>query len=149
MSHNRPDSLIFVLAYLFILSLGAFFGSATILGTALPAVQQISMGEIPVLITGIAPLFLGVLFALSAWLLWRLQPAGRALTIILAVLMAVISGGSLPVLILVGLEGIALYPPLVSALLILVSSLAVILILMRRPVRHMFFAKSKYDEVSI
>jgi hypothetical protein len=67
-------------------------------------------------------------------MLWRLKSAGRVLAIVLAVLMTVISGGSLPVLFLVGLEGIALYPPLITALLILASSLAVIAKLMRLPV---------------
>jgi hypothetical protein len=134
MHQTKPDGLIFVLAYLFILSLSAFFGGAILLGTAYPAVQQMGMGELPVLISGIAPLFLGILLSLSGWMLWRLKSAGRVLAIVLAVLMTVISGGSLPVLFLVGLEGIALYPPLITALLILASSLAVIAKLMRLPV---------------
>jgi|GEM_PF-2846750 len=145
MHQTKPDSLIFVMAYLLILSLSAFFGGATILGTAFPAVQQMGTGEMPIFITGVAPIVLSVLFALSGWLLWRLQPAGRALTIMLAVLMIIISGGSLPVLLLVGLEGIALYPPLITAIVILASSIAVIAVLMQPPVRHVFVGKSKND----
>lgn len=55
MHRIKPDSLIFVLAYLFILSLGAFYGSATILGTTYPAAQQIGMGEMLMLIRAAHP----------------------------------------------------------------------------------------------
>ena len=142
----RPDSLIFVLAYLFILSLGAFYGGATILATTYPAARQMGAGEMVMLITGVAPLILGVLFVLSGWLLWQLQPAGRALTIMLAALMVVISGGSIPVLLIEELGGVALYVPLMTAVLLLASSLAVIAALMQPPVRHVFSAKSKINE---
>lgn len=145
MSQPSPDSIIFVLAYLFILSLGAFYGGATILGTTYPAAQQMGMGEMLMLITGIAPLILGVLFVLSGWLLWGLQPAGRALTIMLAVLMVVISGGSIPMLLIEELSGVALYVPLMTTVLLLTSSLVVIATLMQPPVRHVSNAKSKTD----
>lgn len=46
------------------------------------------------------------------------------------------------------LGGVALYVPLMMAVLLLASSLAVIITLMQPPVRHVFIAKSNIDEVN-
>lgn len=136
-----PDGIVFVMAYLLILSLSAFFGGVTIMSNIVPAAFQMGMGQVMALFIGIAPLVLGVLLVWSAWLLWKLRPFGRALALILASLMALIGGLSIPVLWIEEVGDSYLWFSLGGAVLLLVTSVLVIRYLTKESVRHLFFAK--------
>lgn len=130
---HLPNGIVLVIAYLCILSTSSFFGGLTILTTVFPAAVDMQLGVGMMLVMGIAPIILGGFFAWSAWYIWRLNPHGRILAIILACLMA-----------LVGLFGSMMFLDewaegfnslsLTFATLLLVSSIAVVLYLMKAPI---------------
>ena len=125
-SITRPEVNLFLMAYLSLLGLGGLFGGLLVFVTAIPAIQEMgpffgrSVAIMAVL--GIFALLLAALAAVAMIGLWRETGAGRALTMILTIWMLAVSGISVPVLLLVGLDGIALSVPLITAVFLFISS---------------------------
>lgn len=130
---SRPDTIIFVMAYLSLLCLGGLFGALFVFVTIIPNILELGpffyRGVYMMALLGILSLLLAVVAGFALTRLWQGKAAGRAITITLTTVLAVISGLSVPVLLLVGLEGIALYVPLLTAVVLCVASSGVLRLL--------------------
>jgi hypothetical protein len=128
---NRPDIIVFLMAYLCLLSLGGITGGVIVLVIIIPTIQAMGLafggstsmmmavlGTLSLLVAGVG------LWALIG--LWRGQANGRSVTMILATMMAVAAGLAVPILLLVGLEGIALFVPLATAVALFIASSSVV-----------------------
>jgi len=123
---NRPDMIVFLMAYVCLLSFGGIAGGMIVFAIIIPAVQAMGLafgggtaimtvlGTLSLLVAGVG------LWALIG--LWRGQANGRSVTMILATMMAVAAGLAVPVLLSVGLWGIALFVPLVTAATLFITS---------------------------
>jgi hypothetical protein len=87
---------------------------------------------------GIFSLLLAIVAGFAMTRLWQGKAAGRAIAIMLTTGLAVISGLSVPVLLLVGLEGIALYVPLLTAVVLCSASSGVLWSLKQSPILSYF-----------
>lgn len=129
-SMNKPNAILFLMAYLSFLALGGLFGGLIVFITIIPAIQEMGpffgRSTAVVALLGIFSLLLVVFAAVAMRGLWRGTGAGRATTMILTVWTALISGLSVPMLLLIGLEGIALYVPLITAVFLFISSSGVL-----------------------
>jgi len=135
-SINRPEPNIFVIAYLAMLGLGALLGTIIVFFLIIPAIQDlnVSVQEFRASVVVIAPLgVLSLLMAVVAFIamigLWQGNSRGRLLAKVLTVLLAGISILSVPVLLMVGLSGIALYVPLFTAVVLTVASIGALMAL--------------------
>ena len=137
-SKYRPDIIIFVMAYLSLLGLGALFGSLIVFFTIIPAILENGpsnlIGVVVMALLGIFSLLLVVPVIFAMMGLWRGTAAGRVISMILTLLAASVSALSIPVLLLVGIWGIALYVPLLTAVFLLVVSGSVLWGLTRQSV---------------
>jgi hypothetical protein len=127
---NRPDIIVFLMAYLCLLSLGGITGGVIVFVIIIPTIQAMglafggstaimaALGTLSLLVAGVG------LWALIG--LWRGQANGRSVTMILATMMAVVAGLAVPILLLVGLEGIALFVPLATAVALFIASSSVV-----------------------
>lgn len=122
----RPNVVLFLMSYLSLLGLGGLFGGLIVFVTIIPAIQEMGpffgRGVVIMALLGIFALLLAVLAAAAMMGLWRGTGAGRVLTMILTVGALSVSGLSVPVLLLVGLDGIALSVPLATAVFLFIIS---------------------------
>jgi hypothetical protein len=125
-SKNRPDIIVFVMAYLSLLGVGALFGGLIVFVTVIPAIQEMGRffhsSAVMMVLLGIFALLLVVLVVFAMLGLWQGKRAGRVITTILTAWAALVSGLSIPLLSLVGLGGIALYVPLGTAATLFITS---------------------------
>jgi hypothetical protein len=139
---SRPDTIIFVMAYLSLLCLGGLFGALFVFITIIPNILEIGPyfygGVYTMALLGIFSLLLAIVAGFAMTRLWQGKAAGRAITIMLTTGLAVISGLSVPVLLLVGLEGIALYVPLLTAVVLCSASSGVLWSLKQSPILSYF-----------
>lgn len=123
---NRPDMIVFLMAYLCLLSWGGIVGGVIVFVIIIPAVQAMGLafGGGTAIMTVLGTLSL-LVAGVGLWALrgvWRGKANGRSVTMILAAMMAVAAGLAVPVLLSVGLWGIALYVPLVTAVTLFIAS---------------------------
>lgn len=125
-SKNRPDVVVFVMAYLSLLGLGALSGGLIVFIMIIPAIWMMGpffhSSVVMMTLLGVFSLLVVILVALAMIGLWRRKEAGRVITMVLTAVGAMVSGLSIPLLLLVGLEGIALYAPLGTAVSLFVTS---------------------------
>jgi hypothetical protein len=143
-----PDGLMLVMAYFLMLALGAFFGGLTILVTALPA--TLGMGSfftgaaVTLAALGILPLVMGAAMVTCIVGLWRMRRAARSLAILLAGLLTFIALGSMPVLIMEEWGDTDLLIPLITAAVLLITSVTVIWYLRQDEIHLLFSHKQKH-----
>jgi hypothetical protein len=137
-SKNKPDRMIFVMAFLSLLSLGGLFGGLLIFITIIPAIRDFgSFGHSKVgvmVLLGILALLVAVVAVVAVWAmigLWQEREIGRVLTRILTATIVLVAVLSIPILPLVGLRGIALAVPLVTVVFLLVTGSGVLWTLKR------------------
>ena len=122
----RPNVILFLLSYLSLLGLGGLFGGLIVFVTVIPDIHEMgpffSSSVVMMAFLGIFALLLVILVAAAMLGLWRGKRAGRVITMILTVWALAVSGLSAPVLLLVGLDGIALSVPLVTAVFLFITS---------------------------
>lgn len=139
---NRPDSILFVLAYLIFVALGGLLGALVVFAIVLPEIQNLGTAEGAAAVTmvglGALSLLVTVAALFAAQGLWRGQAAGRASTVILAAILVLVCVLAIPTLLLVGIAGIALVVPLASALVLLITSGAVLMATMRPSTKEYF-----------
>ncbi len=133
---NKPDMIIFVMAYLGLLSLGALFGGLMVFGLIIPAMRDLGSsfqlgsslqgGVVIMGLLGILALLVAVVAGWAMMGLWQGKAAGRAVALILTVMMLLVSAFSIPMLLLVGMGGIALVVPLATAVFLLLTGSSVL-----------------------
>lgn len=142
-SKNRPDTMIFVMAFLSLLSLGGLFGGLLIFTVIIPAILDVGLfgyTEVGVMVLlGILALLVAVVAVVAVWAmigLWQEKAIGRVLTLILTATIVLVAVLSMPILPLVGLRGIALAVPLVTAVFLLITGSGVLWALKRPLTPH-------------
>ncbi len=142
-SKNKPDTMIFVMAFLSLLSLGGLFGGLVIFTVVIPAILDLRLfgyTEVGVMVLlGLLALLVAVVAVVAVWAmigLWQEKAIGRVLTLILTATIVLIATLSIPILPLVGLRGIALTVPLVTAVFLLVTGSGVLWALKRPLTPH-------------
>lgn len=140
---NRPDTMIFVMAFLSLLSLGGLFGGLLIFTVIIPAILDVGLfgyTEVGVMVLlGILALLVAVVAVVAVWAmigLWQEKAIGRVLTLILTATIVLVAVLSMPILPLVGLRGIALAVPLVTAVFLLITGSGVLWALKRPLTPH-------------
>jgi hypothetical protein len=134
-SKNKPDTMIFVMAFLSLLSLGGVFGGLLVFTVIIPAILELGSfarsGAIVMFLLGILTLLVAVVALWAMIGLWQGKAIGRDLTLILTATIVLVAALSIPILLLVGLRGIALAVPLVTAVFLLVTGSGVLWALKR------------------
>jgi hypothetical protein len=137
-SKNKPDRMIFVMAFLSLLSLGGLFGGLLIFTVIIPATLDLGLfghSDVGVMaVLGILALLVAVVSVVAVWAmigLWQEKTIGRVLTRILTATIVLVAVLSIPILPLVGLRGIALAVPLVTVVFLLVTGSGVLWTLKR------------------
>jgi hypothetical protein len=131
---NRFDTMVWVQAYLCLLSLGGAAGGMLVFVTIIPTVQAMGLDGASVMaIPGTLSLFIAGWAGLALWGLGKGTSHGYSLTLILTTLMALVSGLSLPILLLVGLQGIALNVPLATTAALFIASGCALWVLKQSP----------------
>jgi hypothetical protein len=140
---NRPDTIIFVMAFLSLLSLGGLFGGLLIFTVIIPAILDLRLfgyTEVGVMVVlGTLALLVAVVAVVAVWAmigLWQGRAIGRVLTLLLTATIVLVAALSIPILPLVGLRGIALTVPLVTAVFLLVTGSGVLWALKRPLAPH-------------
>lgn len=144
-SINKPNALVFVIAYLSIMALGALSGGLVVFIMIIPAIQAMGpffhSSVVMMAMLGVFSLLLAILATWAIIGLWRQKEAGRVIAMILTTGAALVSGLSIPLLLLVGIEGISLYVPLGTAVTLFIASSGVLWSLMTRGVGLSGFVK--------
>lgn len=132
---NKPDMIIFVMAYLGLLGLGALFSGLIVFGLIIPAMYDLGSsfqlgsslqgGVVVMGLLGILALLVAVVAGWAMIGLWQGKAAARAMALFLTAMMLVVSAFSIPMLLLVGMEGIALVVPLATAVFLLITGSSV------------------------
>jgi hypothetical protein len=137
---NRPDTMIFVMTFLSLLSLGGLFGGLLIFTVIIPAILDLGSfahsGTGVMVLLGILTLLVAVVAVWAMIGLWQGKAIGRVLTLILTGIIVLVAALSIPILLLVGLRGIALTVPLVTAVFLLVTGSGVLWALKRPLTSH-------------
>jgi hypothetical protein len=127
---NKPDTMIFVMAFLSLLSLGGVFGGLLIFTVIIPAILDLGSFAYSavgmMILLGILTLLVAVVAAWAMIGLWQGKTMGRALAQILTAIIVLVAALSIPILLLVGLQGIALGVPLATAVFLLVTGSGVL-----------------------
>lgn len=147
MEHKqRLDQIIFVMAYLGLLSLGAFLGGLLVFVVIIPAIRDLGSafysGAGLMALLGILALLIGVVAIWAMVGLWQGKALGRAITLMLTAIIVLASALAIPTLLLVGLEGIALYVPVSTAVFLLLTGSGVLWELTRPSARSYFHANT-------
>ncbi|HRQ39814.1 MAG TPA: hypothetical protein PLD25_18055 [Chloroflexota bacterium] len=127
---NRPDMIILAMTWLSLFCLGGLFGGLLTFVVIIPAIfdmglsSRSSVGVMNLL--GVLALLVAVVAAWAMLGLWQGKAHGRALTLMLTTITVLVSALSIPVLLLLGLQGIALFVPLLTAVFLLVAGSGVL-----------------------
>lgn len=139
---HRPDQIIFVMTYLGLLSLGALLGGLLVFVVIIPAIRDLGsafrIGTGLMALLGILALLTGIVAVWAMIGLWQGKALGRALTLMLTAVLVMASALAIPILLLVGLEGIALYVPVTTAVFLLLTGGGVLWSLTRPSTRTYF-----------
>jgi hypothetical protein len=127
---NRPDMIILVMAYLGLLSLGALSGGLMVFMVIIPAMRNlgaVSGGAVQLIrLPGVLALLMAVFAAWAMIGLWQGKAAGRAGALILTTMVVLAAALSIPILLFVGLQGVALWTPLLTAVFLLITGSGVL-----------------------
>lgn len=144
----RPDGILLIAAYYLLLGAGFIIFALLLTTTALPATFDYASvnnygnsGYAVLLILILLFLLIGAGMIVAVHNLWVETPSARAGIVLISAMLTASAGLSIPVLLLVLEAGMALYPPLASAIAITLASGFSLHYLTRAHIRQYFTRK--------